>query len=418
MKKSGDIAFYIIEGKSNEWLISQLRNDDLPGFNFKLKDLKGEVFSNQTIQYFLLEETRHDHFEVETPNHNPLISSSSGEQRKALLYHLIKKKPGYIIVENVFDSLDVASRQVIALTLQKISLTTLIIQVFTRHQELLPFIDKVYTINETSVTACQFRQQFLNTEIINVIGRFTGTIPPPATIYPTQIGELIKMNNVTVTFDGRPVLKNICWEIKPGEFWQLTGPNGSGKSTLLSLITGKSPKAYGQELYLFGKLKGSGETVWQIKEKIGYFTPGITFQFERLDTIEQMVISGFFDSVGLYNKPTDLQIYLAGQWLKLIGMFEIKKQPFRMLPDGQQRMVLIARAMVKHPPLLILDEPVTGLNDDMATLFVSLINKIALETTTAILYVSHRQEEGLYPALVFKLFPSDLGSKGRVVKSC
>ena len=89
-----------------------------------------------------------------------------------------------------------------------------------------------------------------------------------------------------------------------------------------------------------------------------------------------------------------------------------------MLPDGQQRMVLIARAMVKHPPLLILDEPLSGLNNDMAALFVSLINKIALETTTAILYVSHREEEGLYPKLVFKLFPSDLGSTGLAVASC
>jgi len=103
MKKSEDIAFYIIEGKSNEWLISQLRNDDLAGFNFKLKDLKGEVFSNQTTQYFLLEETRHDHFEVETPNHNPLISSSSGEQRKALLYHLIKKKNQAILLLKMYS---------------------------------------------------------------------------------------------------------------------------------------------------------------------------------------------------------------------------------------------------------------------------------------------------------------------------
>ena len=417
MKKSGDIALYITEARSNEWLISQLMNDELPGLNFNLKDLKGEIFSNHTIQYVLLEETRHDHYEIETPNHNPMKSSSSGEQRKALLYHLIKKRPDYIIVENVFDSLDVAARQVITVILQDISLTTPIIQIFSRRHELLPFIDKVFTLNGTDVIACQYSPQFLNSHAINIYVLSTGTIPPPPAGYPKQNGVLVKMNNVNVAFEGRPVLQNINWEIMPGEFWQLTGPNGSGKSTLLSLITGNSPKAYGQELYLFGKLKGSGETVWQIKEKIGYFTPGITFQFERLDTIEQMVISGFFDSVGLYSKPTDRQIYLAGEWLKLIRMVEIKNQPFRMLPDGQQRMVLIARAMVKHPPMLILDEPLSGLNDDMAALFVSLINKIALETTTAILYVSHRKEKGLNPALVFKLFPSDLGSTGRAFKS-
>lgn len=416
MKKPGHIAFYISDGGSNDWLIGQLMSDELLNFNFNLKGLKGEVFSNHTIQYFLQEETRHDHFEVEMPNHHSLISSSSGEQRKALLAHLVKKKPAYLIVENVFDSLDVTARQAVVLTLQEIALTTFIIQVFNRQKELLSFIGIVYTINKTNIIAHQYRQQFLNANEIKNKGKIIGNIPPPPAIYRQQSGPLVKMNNVCVAFEGRQVLQNICWQIRPGEFWQLTGPNGSGKSTLLSLITGDSAKAYGQQLYLFGQLKGSGETVWQIKENIGYFTPGITFQFERPDTIEQMIISGFFDSVGLYIKPTERQVHLAGQWLKLIGMFEIKDQPFRLLPEAQQRMVLVARAMVKHPLLLILDEPVTSLNDEMAALFVSLINKIASETTTAILYVSHRKEDGLMPAMIFELVPSEKGSTGQLRK--
>ena len=226
---------------------------------------------------------------------------------------------------------------------------------------------------------------------------FNGIIPPPITQYQPQSKPLVRMNNVCVEFNGRPVLQNICWEINTGEFWQLSGPNGSGKSTLLSLITGNSPKGYGQDLYLFGRKKGSGETVWDIKQKIGYFTPAMTQQFERLDSIEKMIISGFYDSVGLYIKPTDRQEQLAGEWLTLLGMTKEKKQPFRSLPEGSQRIILIARAMVKHPPLLILDEPTTGLDDDMAILFTQLINKISAESSTAILYVSHKEEPNLCP---------------------
>ena len=194
----------------------------------------------------------------------------------------------------------------------------------------------------------------------------------------------------------------------------MAGPNGSGKSTLLALITGDSAKGYGQNLLLFGVRKGSGESVWEIKKKIGYFTPIMSSQFERQDSIEQMIVSGFFDSVGLYIQPSDRQIQLAREWLVVIGMTSQKNKPFRFLSVGQQRMVLVARAMVKHPPLLILDEPCAGLDDEMAAIFTTLIHTIAAETNTAILYVSHKDEAGLMPDKVFQLSPSAGGSIGSI----
>ena len=180
------------------------------------------------------------------------------------------------------------------------------------------------------------------------------------------------------------------------------------------MIIGDSSKGYGQQLYLFGKKKGTGETVWDIKKHIGYFTSSIAGEFPRMDSVERMLLSGFVDSIGLYSLPSDQQIKLAGQWLLLLELYEVRKQPFRLLSLAQQRMVLIARAMVKHPPLLILDEPTAGLDDESALLFVSLINKISAETSTAIIYVSHRQETGLLPGKIFELLPTKLGSVGVV----
>lgn len=182
------------------------------------------------------------------------------------------------------------------------------------------------------------------------------------------------------------------------------------------MITGDNPKGYGQDLTLFGRRKGTGETVWSIKNNIGYVTPAMTDLFTASHTLEQMLMSGFYDSIGLYNKPSDLQIKLAKQWLTLIEMDKLSKKPFFMLSTGQQRMALIARAMVKHPPLLILDEAIAGLDDHNASLVISLINKIANESESTILYVSHRNEAGLFPRNIFQLFPSEEGSGGVVMK--
>jgi molybdate transport system ATP-binding protein len=185
---------------------------------------------------------------------------------------------------------------------------------------------------------------------------------------------------------------------------------------LLSLISGDNPKGYGQELYLFGRKKGSGETVWDIKKNIGYFNSSIILHFSRLDSIEKMIISGFNDSIGLYIVPSDQQIRLAGEWLHFLGLYDLRNKPIQFLPQAQQRMVLIARAMVKHPPLLILDEPTASLDDAGASLIIGMIQQIAKESSSAILYVSHSKEEGLDPSYIFNLIPGESGSIGVVEK--
>jgi molybdate transport system ATP-binding protein len=415
MKKIQHTAFYITHHVDKDWLIKEIASGKYFDFGLPIHEISGEIFSSNTLQYFIEEEMRHDHFEMVAGNNNSLTDSSSGEQRKALLAHLIAKNPGYIIIDGVFESLDKDSRQSILHTLSVLAASTLIIQVFNRKNELLPFIETVYSITGRAVFNKQDTNTFLAQINLNDGDVFTGAVPPPLITYKPINEPLVKMTDVSVQFNGRPILHDICWQINSGEFWQLTGPNGSGKSTLLSLITGNSPKGYGQDLVLFGHRKGTGESVWELKEKIGFFTPAMTLQFERQDSVEQMIISGFFDSVGLYIKPTDRQVQLAREWLLLIGMHQNKNQPFRFFAAGHQRMILIARAMVKHPPLLILDEPTAGLDDEMAALFTTLINKIAAESNTAILYVSHRDEAGLLPHKVFQLSPTDKGSIGQVI---
>jgi molybdate transport system ATP-binding protein len=413
-KKINHTAFYIPLGVDKEWLFAQIKEGSLFDFSDRLQKMQGEIFSTTVLQYFIEEEIRHDKKEVVMGHSSTLSFSSSGEQRKALLLHLIKKNPAYLIIDGLFESFDQDTRQFILLALENLSTNTLIFQIFNRKDELLPFIETVYCIQDHGISGCYSPDDFKHLFAKHKEG-FSGTIPPPIYGLSVPKGPLVKMVNVSVQFDGRPILQNISWEINVGDFWQLSGPNGSGKSTLLAMIIGDSAKGYGQNLELFGKRKGSGESVWDIKKMIGYFTPKMSSQFERQDSIEQMIVSGFFDSVGLYIQPSDRQLIIAQQWLKVIGMEKNKNQPFRLLSDGRQRMVLVARAMVKHPPLLILDEPCSGLDDEMAAKFIALIAMIAAETNTAIIYVSHKEEEGLMPEKIFQLIPALDGSTGRML---
>ena len=417
MKELHHTAVSIQSDTDRNWLVAAISNGNLQGSDLLLNGLHGEVYSNISLQRFIDEELRHDHFEVETDTGNILAHSSSGEQRKALLHHIITNKPAFIILDNVFESLDIEARKKILSLLKNLSKDVLMIQLLERKRDLLPFVETVYLLEGTTIVNKLTREQFQDKVEVHSSPVFNLSIPPPLQSFPAIENPLISMNRISVRFGDRQILRDINWEINTGEFWQLKGPNGSGKSTLLAMIAGDSPKAYGQDLLLFGHKKGSGESVWSIKEKIGWFAPNMVRHFDRQDSLEKMIVSGFFDSVGLYTRPSDRQLNLAHDWLRLMGMYDSRKQPFRLSPAGHQRMVLIARAMVKHPPLLILDEPASDLDDKAAILFTALINKIANETKTAIIYVSHMNEPGLSPRYIFELVPHANGSTGQTLKA-
>ncbi|WP_242132206.1 ATP-binding cassette domain-containing protein [Aestuariivivens marinum] len=378
----------------------------------EVKGLKGGLFSEITVNKYIEEERRHGHFDIKTISNNSLEHSSAGERKKALLTHIISNKPNYIIVDNIFDNLDAKSQRDIVNTLEQLSEQTLIVQIANRKCDILSFIKNIYCLQDKSLVLVNDLDDFKNVGKKN----FTISIPKPSHQILPDFNPLVKFKNVTVAYGNRTIVKDITWEINKGEFWQLLGPNGSGKSTLLSLITGDNIKAYHQDITLFGVKKGSGESVWDIKKKIGYLSTELVRGFSRLDSIGNMIASGFFDTIGLYQTPTFEQIEIVRQWLHVLNMYEIRKRPFLSLSSGHKRLVLIARAMVKHPPLLILDEPSIGLDDNDVALFSELVNKISSESDSAILYVSHRKELGLNPDFMFQLTPDKMGSTGKRVQ--
>jgi molybdate transport system ATP-binding protein len=283
----------------------------------------------------------------------------------------------------------------------------LLVQLVSRAEDVLPFIQDSAFLKENQLVGFPDYSPPATTAQWDVF-----RIPENPNSYPGIPEVLVDMQEISLKYGETPILNQITWQIKKGAFWELRGPNGSGKSTLITLISGDNPKAYGMNLSLFGTKKGSGESVWDIKGLIGYFTPGMIDRFRGYHSTENMLISGLLDSIGLYVIPGDGQRALAQKWLKMLNMEEFSNVQFCDLTAGQQRLIFCARAMIKHPPLLILDEPTAGLDALAAAQVVGLINKMAKESDTAILFVSHRNEPGLKADHIFELVPGSAGSKG------
>lgn len=413
MKKHINIGLFLKNSSNKNYIIGQIIENDFLRHFIDLKTLKGALYSSITVNRLIDEELRHDRFLIHTQKNKGLYSMSSGERKKALLKYQLAQKPEFLVLDDVYSNIDVETQKSVKVELIRRADSIILIQLFFRKKDILPGIDVILTIDENnSIVKTQPSTEF-NTEDSHE--NYTNHIKylPKSYSHLPELNDnnLVELYSVNASYGETQVLNNINWVIKKNEFWQLVGPNGAGKSTLVSLITGDNPFAYGQNVILFGRKKGSGESVWDIKQKIGYFSPAMVHRFNHNDSVENMIVSGFKDSVGLYSKASKIQQEIAKSWIEMLNLSD-GKQKFHQLSIGQQRMVMVARAMVKHPPLLILDEPTNELDDENSALFVEMVNAIKAEGHSAIIYVSHRDEKGLMPDSIFELVPANEGYTG------
>ncbi|MEW5717940.1 MAG: ABC transporter ATP-binding protein, partial [Chloroflexota bacterium] len=207
-----------------------------------------------------------------------------------------------------------------------------------------------------------------------------------------DIAVLVSMNNVNVSYNGTQVLRNVHWTVRENEQWALLGPNGAGKTTLLSLILADNPQAYANDITLFGRRRGSGESIWEIKQKIGWVAPELHLYYPRGATCRDVVCSGWFDSVGLYRECSAEQRERAIAWLQQLGL-DCAEKTIAQVSEGEQRLVLIARALVKSPTLLVLDEPCQGLDARNRDRVLQAIDWVGSQPSTSMIYVTHRADE-------------------------
>jgi molybdate transport system ATP-binding protein len=203
----------------------------------------------------------------------------------------------------------------------------------------------------------------------------------------------VRLENVSVAYGDKKILSNINWQINQGERWLLKGVNGAGKSTLISLITGDHPQAYANRVFLFDKKRGSGESIWDIKKRIGFVSPELHWYFDKTISVYNTIASGFFDTIGVYKKLNEEQHAIVQQWLSFLNLTSKFQFSLATLSTSQQRLALLARALVKNPSLLILDEPCQGLDDKQVKDFVGLVDALCTQSNKTLIYVSHYENE-------------------------
>jgi len=322
---------------------------------------------------------------------------STGEMRKTLLIKAILSKPGLLILDSPLDGLDLASQAELAAIIDELLGSELPTLLLCRQiEDIPPGISHILVLDKGQVHSKGTRQEILNDPQVHTLMSPPITtladLPPPAPrIYqlPERSTPLIAMRDVSVSYGGLEVLKNVNWTFRRDQHCCVSGPNGCGKTTLLSLVTGDNHKAYGQNINLFGIRRGSGESVWDIKQKYGQLDTQLHLNYVRGMRVVEVVVSGFFDTIGLYDDWGDAQRAIAEQWLDALGLGHTAADSFDALSFGIQRMVLLARAMVKSPIILLLDEPTLGLDGHHRKLVLRAIDHIAANSDTRIIFVSH-----------------------------
>lgn len=326
------------------------------------------------------------------------IFLSSGEMRKLRLIRALMTSPRVLIMDNPYIGLDKETRRQLTDLLTRMTEgpgALQLILVVSKAADIPPFITHTVSVSGMVV----------GPKVPYSAGQSTGgdNEPPtdditrdvealPATGDDYNADKVIDMHRLTIRYGSHTIINNLDWTVRCGERWALGGPNGSGKSTLLSLVCADNPQGYACDITLFDRRRGSGESIWDIKKHIGYVSPELHRSYQRDLPAMKIVASGLKDSVGLYVRPNAEEYAACLRWMDIFGLKGKEETSFLHLSGGEQRLVLLARAFVKDPELLILDEPLHGLDDGNCHKVKAIINAFCRRHNKTLVMVSHYDE--------------------------
>lgn len=333
-----------------------------------------------------------------------IISLSSGELRKYQLVRALLSRPEVLILDNPFIGLDPGARDSLSDLLGSIARGSdiMIILVMSRFDTLPEFITHVIPVNadgvQPKVPVSEFRAADGCSPLPEDRRALLLSLPTKdlgaSKFYPQTPGaEIIRMTDMRIRYGNRTILDGVNWTVHEGECWAVTGENGAGKSTLLSLVCADNPQSYACNIELFGHRRGRGESIWDIKKHIGYVSPESFRAYKKNIPAIDVVASGLFDTVGLYMHPTAEQYASSLLWMRIFDIAGIADRPFLSLSSGEQRLCLLARAFVKDPELLILDEPLHGIDAVRSAHIKEIINIFMTRPHKTLLMVSHYESE-------------------------
>lgn len=329
-----------------------------------------------------------------------LVMLSSGELRRLQLAKALLPHPRVLVIDNPFIGLDAFARRSLGELLDVLARSGEIqmILVLSQLSDVPSFVTHVVPVSQGVCGKKVLRENFVRerkecpsfilpeSKRMKVSALPCGEVQPPGE-------EVVRMEDVTIRYGGRTILDGLNWTVRRGEKWALRGRNGSGKSTLLSLVCADNPQSYACRITLFGQRRGTGESIWDIKRRIGYVSPEMHRGYRKNIPMADVVASGWFDTIGLHRRFTAEQREACGFWMDVFGILPLRERSFLQLSDGEQRLALLARAFVKDPELLVLDEPLHGLDAANCALVKEVIEAFAARPGKTLIMVTHYDRE-------------------------
>ena len=378
---------YFLQQRWNQMEI----DEETPTVGSKLEEAY-KLAGEDTPERRALQKHIYELFHLEPLLDKYIIMLSSGELRKYKLASSLFTNPKVLIMENPFIGLDADTRDQLKALLGMLAKEQglQIILVLAKTDEIPDFITHIVEVKDMKVMpkkeSGEWRVERGERIVDSSLYSQQGQSPCATT-------EVINFNHVTIRYGERTILKDLDWTVNQSEHWSLSGQNGSGKSTLLSLVCADNPQSYACDISLFGHKRGSGESIWDIKRHIGYVSPEMHRSYKQNIPAIQIVASGLKDTVGLYVRPTEAEKEQCRKWLNTFGIGDLADRKFMEMSSGEQRLVLLARAFVKEPDLLILDEPLHGLDDINRKIVKDLVDDYCKNPIVTLIYVTHYQEE-------------------------
>ena len=346
-------------------------------------------------------------------------SLSTGQMNQVMIARALIKKPKLLILDEPFDGLDKASKSSLSETIQNLMQGEMkVILITQKVDEILPGITNLLYIKDGCFHRSGKIRDVLKKEIINEVFEIDNSLKiskyaievkrnqesaflkskegflKNKSIDITKTNQVIvEMNNVSVKYGNEEAIKDFNWTIRKGENWVLLGPDGAGKTTIINLINGENPKVYANDIRLFGIKRGSGESIWETRRNLSFVSANMQNRFNRKMLAKEVVMSGFYDTDGLYKKCTVEEKEVALKWMNELGIYDLKDRYFGRLSYGQRQIVLITRALVKSPLLLLLDEPLNGLDAAKRKSLSEILEFIGYENKINLLYATNNEDE-------------------------
>jgi molybdate transport system ATP-binding protein len=339
----------------------------------------------------------------------PIVALSNGELHRFILARALLRRPRLLFIDDPMAGLDVESRGRLLGILDELDREGVAVVLGVENDADIPAATThLLRLGDATVEHAGPRQKVRGRAATKTVRPFT--LPRKAVRAPAPAAPILEMIDVRVRHGNITLLDGITWTVQPGEQWALLGPNGSGKSTLLSLVLADNPQVYANHVRIAGFALEAGRSIWEQKAWLGWLSPELEAHYPTNARAFEVVLSGFHSSLGLHTKTSVADEEEARAWLGALGIADRTETRIADLSALDRRLVLLARAVVHGPSLLLLDEPCQGLDANDRAVLGAAIAAAVTAFGAAMIYVTHDADQ--IPASVTKVLRLE---QGRVV---